>query len=350
MANVNDVSNYKVIFSANEYTYSINLMDNSTELSAFKKSKPDVPHTTTKRVTTTSTTSKEIETTTSSTITKSSFTSSSRPIDEELVETRESYTIYPESLLKIDEISEKNDFYDAADYNPNQESEKYSNENREEDRYLEYSTELEGIKYSSRYEKDEDLVYTSLSSTKSTTGPISSYTSTTPTVNTIKSTHKLLNEDSKSHSSNILKITSNSDDMESSKEKFELSQTNQVQNFRAVFKNNLRRLDESESLTSSASPSSYNLLRSSPQLNLALYIVISLLCFSLIINITLLYITKIKQNRNKLIISHKICEKIVTTPSQRSASSIKSSQLVDCNINLINSSNDSATSYVDPDQ
>jgi hypothetical protein len=56
MSNLNDASNYKLIFSTNEYTYSINLMDNSTfSLSPLIKSSTTtfVPATTTRIITTT---------------------------------------------------------------------------------------------------------------------------------------------------------------------------------------------------------------------------------------------------------------------------------------------------------
>lgn len=114
-----------------------------------------------------------------------------------------------------------------------------------------------------------------------------------------------------------------------------------------------------------SSSSSFTLSRTSPQLNVALYIVICLLCFSLVINIILLYVSKMKQSREKLIITHEIRGKpdiendfchsqllkpLVNTPSQRSGiNSTKTSNSDDsgeCNLNLINP-NGSATSGID---
>lgn len=107
-----------------------------------------------------------------------------------------------------------------------------------------------------------------------------------------------------------------------------------------------------------SSSSSYNLIRTSSsashQLNVALYIVICLLVFSLIINIILLYVSKMRQqSREKLIITHEICDKSETMPSQRSGLTAKmssnSEELTECNINLINH-NGSATSALDGEQ
>ena len=133
--------------------------------------------------------------------------------------------------------------------------------------------------------------------------------------------------------------------------------SSQIQNFKAV-----NVAPKSSEVTHSlitpmsrlelSSSSSFTLSRASPQLNVALYIVICLLCFSLIINIILLYVSKMKQNsREKLIITHEICGKsLVNTPSQRSGidstKTSNSEEIGDCNVNLINS-NGSATSGID---
>ncbi len=139
--------------------------------------------------------------------------------------------------------------------------------------------------------------------------------------------------------------------------------SNKIQNFKAINSikttETLRQNEENRLITQKPSfqidqrstSSSFTLSRSSPQLNVALYIVICLLCFSLIINIILLYVSKMKQSREKLIITHEICSKpLVNTPSQRSGvNSTKTSNsddLGDCNINLINT-NGSATSGID---
>jgi hypothetical protein len=128
------------------------------------------------------------------------------------------------------------------------------------------------------------------------------------------------------------------------------SNLNQVQNLRSM---NLLKTNASETLvTHEASSSSYNLARSSsPKLSVALYTVIALLCFSLFVNIVLLYISKRKHmNREKLIIRHEICDtKSENTQSQRSGLN-SHGELHDCNINLINSSSDSAASALDIEQ
>jgi hypothetical protein len=136
-----------------------------------------------------------------------------------------------------------------------------------------------------------------------------------------------------------------------------VSSVNQVHNLRSM---NLLRANTTETIVQEeAASSSYNLARStttaasSPKLSVALYIVIALLCFSLIVNIVLLYVSKQKQmSREKLIIRHEICDtkSESSTPSQRSGVNSHSGELHDCNINLINSSNDSATSALDVEQ
>jgi hypothetical protein len=105
---------------------------------------------------------------------------------------------------------------------------------------------------------------------------------------------------------------------------------------------------------------SQNLGRSS-QLNVALYIVVSLLCFSLVINVVLLYVSKMRQDRNKLIITHEICERTPTIAvaggvsnlsgvlaqkhtSSKTVSNASTDLNNECNINLINSTNDGANS------
>ena len=98
--------------------------------------------------------------------------------------------------------------------------------------------------------------------------------------------------------------------------------------------------------THPATKNTYSYLKSQSQLHISVYIVIGLLCFSLVINIILLYVIKMKPLRNgKLIITHEICEKLETAPSQRSMFTTKNSnsgaEIPDCNINLINS-NESA--------
>ena len=124
---------------------------------------------------------------------------------------------------------------------------------------------------------------------------------------------------------------------------------NQIQNLRSL---NLMKSNDSSPKVQEMASSSYNIVRASPKLSVALYIVIGLLCFSLIINVVLLYVSKRKQmHREKLIIRHEICDvKSESMPSQRSGLTSKNSQsgdLNECNINLINSSNDSATSNLD---
>ena len=106
-------------------------------------------------------------------------------------------------------------------------------------------------------------------------------------------------------------------------------------------------------------------LRSS-YLNVSLYVVISLLCLSLVINIVLLYVSKIRYSKsvcsNKLMLSNDICNsstnKTATIPSQHSGSGSSSSkssskcvdddEIADCNINLIKS-NDYLGNNLDSD-
>lgn len=90
----------------------------------------------------------------------------------------------------------------------------------------------------------------------------------------------------------------------------------------------------------------YNYLRTS-HLNIALYIVICLLCLSLVINIILLYISKIRysksiSNSNKqLLITHELCNN--TSNGCSTTKSSNSDEIADCNINLINSSSNGST-------
>ena len=91
-------------------------------------------------------------------------------------------------------------------------------------------------------------------------------------------------------------------------------------------------------------------LRSSSHISAALYIVICLLCFSLFINIILLYISKMKHIKSKKsLLSHEICD-LTSAQSNRSGSNKSASEAstTDCNLNLINnSSGGSATSGLD---
>lgn len=158
-----------------------------------------------------------------------------------------------------------------------------------------------------------------------------------------------------------------SDDMEPSP-----ASQNSIQNLRSVNGGE----NKSSALSSSSNyietdSTSLNLAnrRSSSKLSLALYVVIGVLFFSLILNIILLVVSKRKHldltrrhhlhHREKLIIRHEICDakSSESMPSQRSVlTSSKNSQiganelLNECNLNLINSSNDSATSALDMEQ
>ncbi len=112
--------------------------------------------------------------------------------------------------------------------------------------------------------------------------------------------------------------------------------------------------DDSDKLITVSSTKRLSFLRSSTHLNAALYVVICLLCFSLLINIILLYISKMKHNKSKhLVISHEICD-IGNMPSKRCGSAATKSTSGescgsnDCNLNLINSSGNS-TSGLDSD-
>ncbi len=114
-------------------------------------------------------------------------------------------------------------------------------------------------------------------------------------------------------------------------------------------------VDESDKLITASSTKRLSFLRSSSHLNAALYIVICLLCFSLFINIILLYISKMKHNKSKqLIISHEICD-INSMPSKRCGSAATKSTSGEscgsneCNLNLINSTGNS-TNGLDSDQ
>ncbi len=146
----------------------------------------------------------------------------------------------------------------------------------------------------------------------------------------------------------------NNEDEETEGSKNESNNLNLVQNLRSM---NLLKTNASEPLvtTQEASSSGYNLqsrASTSPKLSVALYIVIALLCLSLLVNIALLYVSKQKQwNREKLIIRHEICDtKSENTQSQRSGINSHNGELHDCNINLINSSSDSAASTLDIEQ
>lgn len=351
MSNLNDASNYKVIFSTNEYTYSINLMDNSTFNLAplIRSTTPHIQtspvvHTTrvvatttppilTSRIMPKETTSIQILSTTSPELvpqTTQPLLSWTRHRIQTSSTSKTTTTTQVETTT-VDEILNNEilitSFY--SDRNTNTELEPTTEP-------VELEEELE--------DTSEEQITTSIETTIPTTEPM---TSSTPVEDNSKLEFRQnLKKDEASEIETEPEITQELD---------------QIQNFKAV---NVIKSLSSNDATSLITPmpvqelsssSSFTLSRASPQLNVALYIVICLLCFSLIINIILLYVSKMKQSRDKLIITHEICGKpLVNTPSQRSGiDSTKTCNLDDmggeCNMNLINS-NGSATSGIDGEQ
>jgi len=367
------------LFSTNEYTYSINIMDNSTHVSrpvsSFNTNSVPTYYSTTiptrfttRYITTTTTESTTIyyETETTSTLasTKIETTSTTSTTTSTTTTTTTTFTtsttIAPTTtteipsttnLIQTDTRSEEADYVNEAA--------------RRDDILFKPSSSLdtttlpvETTVIDEEEEEDDDttsVVATSSTNKLSTSTIVSSKTS------------RILgefnqNKESVSYTEDL--IYENDENSKLPTKPIMNKNVNKVQSFRAVSHNQQQNKSSynnrmTTSLTSTSSPSSYNLLKSSPQLNVALYIVICLLCFSLVINIILLYISKMKQNqqnRENLIITHEICDKSGTMPSQRSSSnggcSTKTSQsgdLAECNINLIQS-NGSATSCIDSDQ
>ena len=365
MTSLNDTSSYKVIFATNEYTYSINLMDNSTYSTQTAYLIPSIPSTqppsTTQIPTTTpvpSTTPLLASTTvpkTSQLLTEPSTsivsessevvklatqpllpwtrsriqntqsigkilakTSSVIPVVR-LNQIKYSTTVVPKTTETITESTTK--------YEPMQSTDEDDDDNDSE-------------------EKTEPVIAEKISTTtifKSTTPE-----STTTMQSTAVTTEKI--EFMQKTSQPLEKDEENGEDSSTPTD----DKDKQVQNFRAVNTGVLAASSTQTIPQLGSSSSSYNLLRSSPQLNVALYIVICLLCFSLVINIILLYVSKMKQSRDKLIITHEICDKTGTaTPSQRSGLTTKTNNsqegLGECNVNLINA-NGSATSGIDGEQ
>lgn len=228
IANLHDLSTYKLLFSTNEYTYSVNLMDNSTTMysSISYRQTTTAPATTNIPTTTTTTTS------TTTTITTPTTTSTSTTTTGILT-------------TETTELSKTTSSIAS-----------------------EFDIQME--------EDDEEVpIFSQTSTLVSTSSPIDN-----------KIVHKLLK-------SSVTKTS-----------------------------------------TVSIESSSLTLARSSPRLNAALYIVVCLLCFSLIINIVLLYVTKMKQKRDsKLVIQHEIRNDLITAQNSEDTSSTEQN---DCSINLIN--------------
>ena len=379
ISSLNNTNEYRVLFSTNEYTYSINIMDNSTHVSrpvsSFNTNSVPTYYSTTiptrfttRYITTTITESTTIyyETETTSTLasTKIETTSTTSTTTSTTTTTTTTFTtsttIAPTTtteipsttnLIQTDTRSEEADYVNEAA--------------RRDDILFKPSSSLDTTTLPVETtvideEEEEDDDTTSVVATSSTI-KLSTYTIVSSKTSRILGEFNQ-NKESVGYTEDL--IYENDENSKLPTKPIMNKNVNKVQSFRAVSQNQQQNKSSynnrmTTSLTSTSSPSSYNLLKSSPQLNVALYIVICLLCFSLVINIILLYISKMKQNqqnRENLIITHEICDKSGTMPSQRSSSnggcSTKTSQsgdLAECNINLIQS-NGSATSCIDSDQ
>jgi hypothetical protein len=405
ISSLNDTSNYRVVFSTNEYTYSVNIMDNSTHLTqpgttTSSTTTPTTTMTTTEEETTTtqetSTTTPEYVSTTHehvpevvemattteewTTTTEEWTTTTSEPAsttnEQDETTTSEKLQAWTRNRLGMSKSGDDNEepaestiFFRTTTTDTAEELLDTDEDDREVVRDENETEPHENIEsqrellstvtnaWSSSLVTDETTDSTTFESTTTTMMTTTTTVATTTTEEAIKFIQKLKE----------ISSDDESDDVAVRSEQ----QQQQVQNLRGV--NVIKPVaaasdDENASASKEvaqqqpqSSSSSYNLIRSgsvsttatsqSHQLNLALYIVICLLCFSLVINIILLYVSKMRQqqqSREKLIITHEICDKSETMPSQRSGLTAKMSsqsgeELTECNINLINH-NGSATS------
>ncbi len=370
ISSLNNTHEYRVLFSTNEYTYSINIMDNSTHasrpISSYYPTSPLTYYSTTMPVryttryvtkTTTESTSTYYETETTSTstttTTETTSTSTSTTSTSTTTTTTTSTTTSTTEIIMTTNIIQTDSRSEEADY--------VNEASRSDDPLFKPSSSLETTTL------PIDNIFIDNEEDDDTTIRLETSTTTRLSTSTIISskTSRIFGEFNQNKESAKDDFMYENDDNSKPSTKPILNKNfNKVQSFRAVSQNQQQNKTlfnnrMTTSLTSTSSPSSYNLLKSSPQLNVALYIVICLLCFSLVINIILLYISKMKQNhqnRENLIITHEICDKSGTMPSQRSSSNggcstktSNSGDLGECNINLIQS-NGSATSCIDSDQ
>ena len=248
------MSDYKVLFSTNEYTYSISIMDNSTEVVTTTTA---LSSTTTSTTTTTTTTTTLSSTTTITTTTESTTTT---------LETTTTQTSTTTTTIMIEEMPEVFEEEESVE------------EELSSDYGVESSTMVESV--------------------------------------------NVINIGLKKYMPTLI------DDQ------IMVESTSRSENLITAKPKNL-----------------------SPNLNAALYIVICLLGFSLLINMILLYVSKRRHNMrsNKLIIAHEICQsKLSNLPgSQRTGSTSSTTEcgsesVAECNINLI-TANGSATSGIDSD-
>lgn len=372
VSSLNNTADYKVLFSTNEYTYSINIMDNSTSLSPqpqqFIRTNPSQTFTSTSIASMTQTS--ELRSTTPET------TSTRMPLSTTVFySTNQEVTTTTTANLWVE--TSRFTYEDDETTTPVSSSETMG---RTTTHFIRRTTtqnlRTDSVSSEDEYANEIDETTNQIDSsaaisflpTATTTMPrIPTTDMKTSPIATSKITmqQKTIEFSQNSQKEARYNDLYDAEDPKSANQKNGNKNLNKIQSFRAVSNNNNSKNNKNQNenellLTqmSTRSPSTYNLLRSSPQLNVALYIVICLLCFSLVVNIILLYFSKMKQKQqsrdNNLIITHEICDKIaVCQPSQRSNSgsttkTSNSGDLGECNINLIQS-NGSATSCIDSD-
>jgi len=317
VSSLNDISNYKLLFSTNEYTYSISIMDNSTYSVNYIET-TTIPTTSTTTTTTTSTT-----TTTTTTTTTEMITTTNEIINISHDSTRpiRTLTMKSRNSLSTSNILETTTTTTESIENINSTTTVISNIN------------------------ENDLIF----KTKETEAE---FKAQTPEI-ILESNNKItksyfLNQQENENNNN--KLVSKSD--VNLKKQISLVARpvliNTTENSRILSKKNYETKSiESAMKSNDFTKMSYNYLRST-HLNVALYVVICLLCFSLIINIILLYISKIKysKNNNKLMVSRENCSNKGSSISK--SSKIDSDEHADFNINLISSQgNTEITTYSD---
>jgi hypothetical protein len=345
VSNLNDKTNYATIFSTSEYIYSVNIMDNSTMTSL----NPSTTSTSSK------TAAEESSRTSSTTIPPrtSTYAPGVEYSDEVDVYSKEEQNIVtipttaeqpPASWIRnrisSNIVPRTNKISTIIPTTPITNTEEIEEEVEEDEKDLISTSDLNNsIVEDSDDKYGEDIETTTIAQIATHTPP---------------NRPKFIQKDASSQ-----ELVENENFKNTKKD-------NQIQNLKASnIKPSISTSSSSSSSLEEKSPalvesSSFNLVKGSPKLSLALYIVIGLLCFSLVINVALLYLNKLRQrNREKLIIRHEICSvnpnKTGTgTLSQHSGltnskmSSNSGADINECN-NLINSSG-SATSHLDIEQ
>ncbi|RNA00369.1 hypothetical protein BpHYR1_029204 [Brachionus plicatilis] len=241
ISNLDNLNTYNVLFSTNEYVYSVSLMDNSTKVYKPYRPSSHIPMTTfsssTYTTTTTTSTTTTTKTTTTTTTTSTSTTTTATTSTSTTTTKQTTKAIESTSIFEL-------------------------NKEVEDESYLDGDDEADA--------------------------PVFSQTSSSLYFTTSKMLNKIAHK--------VLKLNATRSVMVSSEKS--------------------------------------TAIKVSSKLSAALYVIICLLCVSLVINMALVYVNKMKlKKQNSLVIQHEVRSNLTTTNDEHSAS-----EQNECSINLINDS------------